>query len=334
MNKEISIGDLLGQFRLTSKYLITKWLTIALISLLGALLGFVYTWQSDSKYTAKLTFVSENESRSTLGGYAGIAAQFGFDIGGGGGSAFEGDNLIELLKSKNLIEQVLLSRMNKNSLIIDEYIKLHNIRLKAPMPRFDIESNHSGTLADSIINIVYDRIIDKHLQVQKIDKKIDFIYIQFTDKDQVFSKTFVENLANKSIEYYTNYKNKKNLNNIRILQKQVDSVRILLFGNINEIASSNDLNINPIKQSLRTNTQRKQVDMQVNSVLYTELLKNLELAKLTLRKESPLIQLIDTPRLPIKNEKMGRLVGFCLFGLVTLFVTVLFFIFKRIISEK
>ncbi len=60
-----------------------------------------------------------------------------------------------------------------------------------------------------------------------------------------------------------------------LLQRQTDSVKNLLTGNITSIAVSNDLNVNPLKQVMRTGVQRKQVDMQVNGTLYGELAKNL-----------------------------------------------------------
>ncbi len=329
MNKEISIGDLIKKVSQSISYLKSQWPIIAFVSLLCGGLFFLQVWRSDAKYTARLTFVSENESGGTLGGYAGIAAQFGLDIGAGGGSAFEGDNLIELLKSQNLIEQVLLSQSAGNKLMIDDYLILHHLKFKHPVPQFQPNMATQGLLGDSILQIVYNRIVKKGLDIQKIDKKIDFVYIQYTDNDQAFAKKFVEQLAQKAIVYYTDYKTKKHINNIKILQKQVDSVRGMLFGNISDIASVNDLNINPLKQILRTNTQKKQIDLQVNSVLYGELLKNLELSKLTLRKESPLIQIIDTPKLPLKNEKLGRLAAAIIGIIIGMLLTCVYLLIRK-----
>lgn len=145
--------------------------------------------------------------------------------------------------------------------------------------------------------------LSKSLEIEKIDKRADIISVKLKNEDELFAKTFVEQLVNNVIQYYTDYKIKKTRQNVAILQRQTDSVRNLVNGNIVDIAVSNDLNVNPTRQILRTGIQRKQVDAQVNGALYTELVKNLELSKLTLRKETPLIQIIDTPMLPLEKRK-------------------------------
>ena len=79
------------------RYLLTKWLLIFLVALLAGLTGILYAWLKKPIYTAELVFSSETGGNGGLGGYAGLAAQFGLDLGVSGGGAFEGDNLIELL---------------------------------------------------------------------------------------------------------------------------------------------------------------------------------------------------------------------------------------------
>jgi hypothetical protein len=48
--------------------------------------------------------------------------------------------------------------------------------------------------------------------------------------------------------------------------------------------------------------------------LLTELVKQSELAKVTLRKETPLIQIIDRPILPLAKERFGKAKGIVLGG--------------------
>jgi uncharacterized protein involved in exopolysaccharide biosynthesis len=94
------------------------------------------------------------------------------------------------------------------------------------------------------------------------------------------------------------------------------------------VAVTNDLNVNPIRQVVRANVQRKQVDVQVNGQLYGELLKQLELSKIGLRRETPFIQIIDTPRFPLEKKKLGRLLAGLIFGFIGTFLTVIFLIIR------
>jgi len=323
MDKEISLIEIIQKFKSVFSFIMTKWKTVIIVSVIAGIVGFLFAWFQDPKYIAEMTFVTESEQSSSLGGYANIAAQFGLDIGGGASSVFSEDNLVELLKSRILIDKTLLTSVNGN-LLIDQYVLNHKLNKSwakdTALSKISFASklinNDYNRKRDSIFNKISDEIIKNSLDVDKVDKKLDIIYIKMSDNDMLFAKNFVEKLAGNAIKFYTRYKTEKNQENVDILQRQTDSVKETLFGNINDVASIIDLNVNPIRQSLRTSGQKRQIDLQVNSALYTELLKNLEMAKLTLRKETPLIQIIDTPKLPLKNEKKGKLLMGLIFGVI------------------
>jgi len=92
--------------------------------------------------------------------------------------------------------------------------------------------------------------------------------------------------------------------------------------NLSSNAMESDLNVNPLKQSLRVNQNRKMIDLQVSVALYGEIVKNLKLAEISLRKQTPLIQVIDAPTMPLDESGynwwqwmlIGMLMGFILFG--------------------
>ena len=45
------------------------------------------------------------------------------------------------------------------------------------------------------------------------------------------------------------------------------------------------------------------VDVQINTAIFQELVKQLELAKVSHRNSTPLIQIIDRPTYPLENSK-------------------------------
>jgi uncharacterized protein involved in exopolysaccharide biosynthesis len=83
----------------------------------------------------------------------------------------------------------------------------------------------------------------------------------------------------------------------------------------------------------RAPSARLQVDVQANTAILTELVKQSELAKVTLRKETPLIQVIDKPILPLKMEKFGKAKGIVLGGILAGFLTVLVLIIRRVFKS-
>ncbi len=317
--KEISLKEMPAMIAKWLRFLLSKWLWILSIVLSGGIIGLTYAWLQKPIYTAEITFAPENEKGSSIGMYAGLAAQFGLDIGGGGG-VFEGENLMEFLKSKMLIEKALLSPLDSNILIVERYIGEKKYRnnwndnpnLKSLSFSEDQQPNR---LRDSIMDLII-KDVSLNLIIEKKDKKLNIVSVKMTNTDEVFAKSFVERLVEKGIQYYVDYRSKKTRENVQILQRQADSVRRTMQGDIVSVAASTDLNVNPVRQIVRTGVQKKQIDVQVNSQVYGELLKQLELSKISLRKETPLVEVIDTPRYPLPKKKMGRLMGGLLFGIL------------------
>ena len=90
--------------------------------------------------------------------------------------------------------------------------------------------------------------------------------------------------------------------------------------------------MNPALNVRRAPSARRQVDVQANTAILTELVKQSEMAKVTLRKETPLIQVIDRPILPLKKERLGKVKGFILGGFLVGILAVFFLISRRFLK--
>jgi uncharacterized protein involved in exopolysaccharide biosynthesis len=99
------------------------------------------------------------------------------------------------------------------------------------------------------------------------------------------------------------------------------------------VANDNTFALNPAMNVRRAPSARRQVDVQANTAILTELVKQTELAKVTLRKETPLIQVIDRPILPLPKERFGKAKGLVMGGFLAVFLTVLFLIGRRLLKE-
>ena len=335
---ELSIAVLFATVSGWVKYLLSKWMLFMAIGFVCALLGILYAWVQKPVYTSELTFAVEDDGGSTLSAYSGIAAQFGLDLGGGGGGVFSGENLIELMKSKMLVEKTLFTRIDVNgkkqsmlNYYVDTKIKGPK-KANTPIDDLNYPDNYvsgNNRFQDSILNKIVKSIIKDQLLIDRIDKKLSIISLRFKDGDELFAKTFVENLAKTVIQFYVEYRSKKSRQNVEILQRQTDSVNNLITYGIGSIAATSDLNVNPVRQVVRIGTQRRQVDLQVNGALYGELLKNLELSKISMRKQMPLIQIIDTPVLPLEKKKPGRLLTGILFAFLGCGITAIYLLLRR-----
>ena len=173
------------------------------------------------------------------------------------------------------------------------------------------------------------------LNVFQKDKKISIITVEVKTINEQFSKMFAEKIVKEVSDFYIETKSKKARTNVAILQKQADSIRNELNQAITGVAVSSDntYNLNPALNVNRVPSTKKQVDVQANTAILTQLVTNLEMAKVTLMRETPLIQVIDRPILPLKKEKPGKLKFLILGGLIAGILTIIFLIFQRVAKQ-
>jgi hypothetical protein len=173
------------------------------------------------------------------------------------------------------------------------------------------------------------------LSVGQKDKKISIISMDVASSNELFSIYFCEALARQVGKFYVDTKSKKARMNMAILQKQTDSIRAELNGAITGVAAANDetFMLNPAMNVRRAPSARRQVDVQANTAILTELVKQSELAKVTVRKETPLIQVIDRPILPLPKERFGKAKGLLMGWFLAGFLTMLFLIVRRLLKE-
>ncbi|MBZ4036529.1 lipopolysaccharide biosynthesis protein [Flavobacterium sp. 17A] len=345
-NDEISLKDLIQKGNEWYSYLLSKWKFVFLAGIIGAGFGLMYSISKKPVYKATLSFALEDEkSGGGLGNALGLASTLGFDLGGNGGSIFSGSNLTELFKSRSMVEKTLLSPVKVNGKIIslaEMYIQNSNWRekwndsQKLTTIEFLPNSNRKffSREQDSILGKMYEDLSKKWLTVEQRDKKVSIINIDVSSTSELFAKYFCEALAKEVSDFYIATKSKKARMNMSILQHQTDSIRGELNGAIIGVAVANDntFNLNPALNVRRTPSARRQVDVQANTAILTELVKQSELAKVTLRKETPLIQIIDKPILPLYKERFGKIKGVLLGGSLAVFLTILSLILKRILN--
>jgi len=347
-NDEISLKELIQKIKEWVSYLKTKWKIILLAGVMGAAIGYINAYRQPITYKAELTFaLEEDKGGGGLGGALGLAGSFGIDLGSSGGGAFAGSNLMELMKSRLLVEKTLLNPVvvKGDTLSLAEYyIQINKLRENwSEKPEFkniqflpNADRTEFSLQQDSILQTIFKSLTDlKSLTISQKDKKVSITNIEVISENEQFAKVFCENLAKETSEFYVETKSKKARLNTEILQKQTDSIRNELNNAITGVAAASDnvYNLNPALNVKSSPGKRRQIDVQANTAILTQLVAQLEMSKVTLRKETPLIQVIDRPILPLEKEKVGKLKSLILGGFLAGFLTVLYLIFSNLYKK-
>jgi hypothetical protein len=300
---------------------------IIAIAFLFAVGGYLKVKLARPVYSATLTFsLEQGGGKSSL---SGLASQFGFSMDGDGGT-FMGDNLLSIMKSRRLIDDVLLSPIivgGDSVLLINQFVHT-NEDLKEEWDSLGIYPVRIGvrpnTRTDSAFGAIHEYLVEEALSVSKADEELSIVTLSQWSHDPYFSKNFVELLGQKATEFYIESKTANNRANIAKLQRRVDSVTSELEVAMVSAGRANDANMFTVQSAAKVSSLEKQMKVTMLTTLYGELVKNLELSKTLAAREEPLITVIDRPHYPLRVWESG-LKGALFGGVLGGILTVLFF---------
>jgi hypothetical protein len=347
---EVSVKEIIIRIQLLYSYILSKWMLILLFAILGGAVGLAYACYKKPLFTAKTTFVLEDsEKGGGMGQYAGLASMVGIEVAGGSGGIFQGDNILELYKSRTMIEKTLLTNVDiegKKQTLLQRYIDYNKLKegwKETPeLNKIDFAklavttqniNNKTIRLRDSVLGSIVKEINLKNLNVIKPDKKLSIIEATVRANDEIFAKLFDEQIVKNVNDFYIQTKTKNSLENIYIMQKKTDSVRAVMNGAIFAAAAVADAtpNLNITRQAQRSAPlQRSQFSAETNRNILAQLVQNLELSKISLLKETPLIQVIDKPVYPLDRTRLGKFKGLLIGGLLGGLIATIFLALRRI----
>lgn len=315
------------------RFFLSQWKILILAGLIGLGLGALVSIFKKPVFHAETSFVLEEGESGGLGQMSGLASLVGVNLGSLGSTSglFQGDNIMELYRSDRMLGETLLSPFAENQLLIDRFVEFQELDKKWASKvdfatlDFAIPREKFTVTQDSVVKEVAKLIRENQLTVAKPDRKLSIIQVSISSKDELFAKSFNETLVDKVNTFYFETKTKKTGENLAILQTQADSVRTILDESIGAYASATDRvpNANPLLSAATVESKKRQIDVQATGAVYQEIVKNLEIAKVSHRNNSPLIQIIDSPRLPLKRSEIrlvkGMVLGAVITGLLVLF---------------
>ncbi len=135
------------------------------------------------------------------------------------------------------------------------------------------------------------------------------------------------------IKMYITHQTKQARNTLDFLQDRADSVFVELEKAEQEFARIKDINQRIIKASGRLKELQLMREVEVLNTMYLEIVKNLEISKMTLLNKTPIINIIDRPTLPLEAEKISKVLAGVLGGSLGGFLAVCFFVFRKLFRD-
>ena len=328
--------------------LINKWLQflkskiviILLITILGFISGFFYTLRKAPLYVAKCTFVLDENNK---GGGVSSLSLLGLDMDGNDSKGLfnSSKNILWLYQSNLMLSQALLTSVSLDSahkdLLINSFLKESGLNKTYKSINFKIGDSLENLSLEknSLLKDIVERLKSSYLKVEELPKSNGIISVGISSKDEKFSKLFCDVVVNIVNSYYIKTQTQKITNEVLVLEQKTNYTRALLNNQSAEVATSIDAvpyaNIN--KTLLRVPPKRKQIDVEANTAIYIELVKNLEMKQMLLAQETPLIKQIDVPSYPLSIIKKSKITNGFIFAVVSALLTIGFLSIKRLYKK-
>lgn len=333
---EITIRELILTFQYYFRCVVRQWIILGIIVAVVTGLFLLKTFFTPIEYPAELTFmVSQDDGGAGFNGVSAILGQFGL---GGGKSSNNLSKVLKLSQSRKIIQRVLFEKMkypahsSKEDFIANHIIKVYDFHERweedtTGMVNFlfsqdDLKSFNRNE--NKALLAVYKKVIgnehQKGLFRPSLDETTGIMKLSIVTENEQLSVKMANLIYQKLSTFYVTNSIVKHQQTYDLISTKVDSILTELRIKESSLARFKDSHLGLLSRKDKLQEARLTREIQVLSVMYGEVVKNLEIADFTLKSNTPFIEEIDVPIAPlepiveskIKAIVFGIIVGFFL----------------------
>ncbi len=340
-----NLKDLLLRINSLFKELIRNWWLIVLFCLPFLLFNVYKHFVEIPTYRAEVKFLVEGESGGGFSGLGGLLGQFGISRGGGKSNPYQ---IIEVSKSKRILQKVLFTQLDLDrDYIANKIIDTYNLNDNWGNRYNDLVDFKFST--DTLLDVsdknrlALKLLIGKMIGMKNADAT-PLLKVKFDDNNGIYSfesETESEELSLALVnELYENVRSfyeekfvEDKIVSRDLLRIKSDSIQGLIDGKMYEMAVFSDRNRGLISRQESLVKEKLQIQIQGLVSAYTEVFKNFELADFTLKQSKPIFLQIEKPFSPIEAES-EPLLSRIIFSLLTGgFLGAIFVVARMMIRE-
>ena len=319
----------------------------------GMVMGIIIAISIPKQYTVKVTLSPEMGNSKGSSGLAGLAASF---LGSGSVIGGDGSDALNAALSSDIVSSTpfLLELLNMKVLIPKENIKTLEAYLdEQSSPWWNYIIGIPGIVIEGIKSLFVDTdnpIIDRSLQkgtieltreerdkiiflrkniVATMDKKTAITGISVTLQNPKVAAIVADSVVCKLQELIISYRTSKSKEDCAYLEKLFKERQEEYYAMQKKYADYVDTHDNLILQSVRTEQERLQNDMNLAYQVYSQVANQLQVAKAKVQEEKPVFAVVEPAVVPLFPSGMGKLLYMLLFGFVAVIVTLGWLLIKK-----
>lgn len=313
---------------------------------IGLILSVIITFSIPKQYTVKVTLSPEVGNSKGNNGLAGLAASFlGSEVSTGNGSdalnVSLSDNIISSTPFLLELLKIKVSTTNK-----DTNISLENYLTNYSSPWWNYVINIPGIIVREIklcfhnkknnqddrrqkqgaIEISKEenrklRILQENITTS-IDKQTAITTISVTLQDPEVTAIVADSVIQKLQEYIINYRTSKAKEDCIYLEKMFKERQTEYYAAQKKYADYVDANDNLILQSVRTEEERLQNDMNLAYQVYSQVSNQLQVARAKVQEEKPVFAVVEPAVIPLQPSGTNIMVFAFIFIFLAMISTI------------
>lgn len=313
---EITLKYLILKVKEYSKEVVRNWWILLLFII--PITGYMYYEALNFKptYKATLTFIVNDDKGASMGLAAALGG-FG-DLGGGSSKL---DKIIELSKSRKILQTALFKRGIING--VEDYFANHLIKdqdlhkkwekdttglkgflYKKDSTNFNNFNRVENTVLLDLQNLL---VVEKPIFGGSYDKKSEIMKLTLNTRNEELSILLLRVIYSDLSSYYIDKATSKEKKTYGIFKNKADSLKSLALSKDRSADEYEDNHRGSLFLQDKREADRKKKDAILYATLYGETEKNLNMASFALESKSPYIQDLDMPIAPIKPEQKSKI---------------------------
>lgn len=293
-----------------------RW-TIVSFGFAGGLLGLAISLLGPKVFVSSASFIPQ--AAESGGGIAALAAsQFGIRMPAGGGGTWGAPMYVELVKSHTLLEPIARDSFAVTSggprlPLVDV------VRAVAPTPELRVE--------EAIKTL-------RTILVAREDKRLGMVTVKATTRSPELSYALVDRLIKRLNQFNLETRKSQALAERQLAEREAALAEAALRAAEDRLLSFRQTNRIRVSDALRAEEDRLQRDVATRNQLYNSWLQSREEARIREVRDTPVLTIVETPRVPLLREGRGTVRKAVLGGLIFGGIAALFAIITEGFSRR
>lgn len=361
---EISLKDLILKFWEYFFYVLKQWKVIVLFVVLGLALNIYKYYTHETKYTATISFIINEDESSSIGGLGSLLGSFGGLLGGA--SEYNLEKILEISKSDRIAEKILLKKIDikgksdfiGNHLITsqDSFNKwFYTEWYKKPFEknpeykklqrehRFHVDSIDFNNRVESNVLKQLTKLLfgpknspGEGIVTTEAQELSGIMKMSTSSYNEVLALEITNSIFDELSSFYVKKSIEKQQQTFDIMKMKHDSINNLLNSYEYQLARFEDSNRGLFKLKDQLKKDQLKREIFILGAALGEAKKNLEITDFALRDKTPLIRILDKPFLPLDNSKTGifnlSVMGMIFGGFLGFFFVIIRKVYQDIMS--